>query len=83
MRNLTHRKHRKAFCQATGKKKYRTREEAAHDLGLLYRTTPRNGIVLSAYRCKSCEEYHVGHTPRKIRSLYGLLVPSVAYPTVK
>jgi len=70
MRNLKHRRLRKQFCSSTGKRKYKTREDAAHDMGLLARTALSTG--LNAYRCRECSEFHVGHTTRLVRARFGL-----------
>ena len=71
MRNLKHRARRKQTCEATGKRKYLTREDAAHDMGLLARTTT-HGPGISAYKCGSCGEHHVGHMPKQIKERFGL-----------
>lgn len=71
MRNKKHRARRKQTCEATGKRKYLTREDAAHDMGLLARTATHSA-GLCAYSCASCGEHHVGHMPYSIRQRYGL-----------
>jgi hypothetical protein len=68
MRNPRHRKRRKKRCG--NKIRYRTREDACHNMGLLARTA--NTQNLSVYRCAKCHEYHVGHLPAKIRDKYGV-----------
>jgi hypothetical protein len=70
MRNKIHRQRRRETCEATGKHKYLTREEAAAGMGVLARTTSAEG--LSAYRCAECAEFHVGHMPRFIRERFGM-----------
>lgn len=70
MRNPVHRQRRHATCEATGKHKYRTREDAAAGMGLLARNT--GDVGLSAYRCAECAEFHVGHVPKQVAERYGL-----------
>ena len=70
MRNPIHRQRRHATCEASGKHKYRTREEAAAGMGLLARNTGAES--LSAYKCAECREFHVGHMPKQVMERYGL-----------
>lgn len=51
-----------------GKKPYGTRDEARSAAAALHRA---KGWRVSAYRCKACAKWHVGHRlirkPRKVR----------------
>lgn len=68
MRNKKHQAIRRKNCGE--KRSYLTREDAAHNMGLLASMTGTTG--LSVYRCAACREFHVGHTPRGLRDRYGL-----------
>jgi len=68
MRNKIHRNRRKKRCG--DKVRYLTREDAAHNMILL---AEQRGVTgLSVYKCVDCKEFHVGHTPTRIRQLYDL-----------
>ena len=70
VRNQRHRQRRHEVCEATGKRKYFSREEAAAGMGLLHRRT--GDLGLSAYRCLECGEHHVGHMPKQVIARFGL-----------
>lgn len=72
MRNRTHKNRRNKHC---GKHRcYLTREDACHNMLLLANSENCHPYeqMFNVYRCKTCQEFHVGHMPFAVRERYNL-----------